>query len=72
MQLLVGARVAPHVVELTAKSPDAVMLLMFSVMVPVLVKVAVFAAVVLPTGVLAYASEDGVSVTVVPEPVTVS
>ena len=72
LQLFVAARVAAQVVLLTAKSPEAVMLLMCSVWEPVLVSVAVFGALVPPTAVLANASEEGVRVTVVPLPVTVS
>ncbi len=49
LQFFPTANELPHVVELTAKSPVAAMLLMFSVAAPLLIRVMLFAADVLPT-----------------------
>lgn len=63
LQFLPAARVLPQVEELTAKSPVVPIPLMSSVPLPVLASVTVLAAEVLPTSVLAYVTEAGVSVT---------
>ena len=63
-QLLLTASVPPQVVEETAKSPLGVMLLMFSVPVPVFLSVTVLAALVSPSTTLPKDSDVGVKVTV--------
>ena len=65
MQFAFAARVLPQgLVEVTkAKSPLTAMLLMFSVAVPLLVRVMFFPALVDPTARLANVSDDGVRVT---------
>jgi hypothetical protein len=74
LQFFPAARVAPQgLVEAAwAKSPLVVMLLMFSVEVPVLVKVTAFCAPVAPITMLAHARDDGVTVTVGPVPLVVT
>ena len=68
VQLLPAASVLPQgfVLAIRPKSPLVVMLLMFSVEVPVLVRVTTFLAAVAPTTTLPHFSEAGVTVTVGP------
>ena len=63
LQFFPAASVLPQALELMAKSPLGVMLVMFNVPVPVLDSVIVLAAVVAPTTVLANVSDVGESVT---------
>jgi hypothetical protein len=74
LQFFPAASVAPQglVDVVWPKSPLVVMLLIFSVEVPVLVKVTAFLAPVAPTTTLAHVRDDGVTVTVGPVPLVVT
>jgi len=70
VQLLPGASVVPQVLLLIAKSPLIVMLLIFSVVVPVFVSLTTFAELVVPSTLLLKASfvAESATVAVLPPP----